>query len=130
MALLKSGDEVLLPDNVYGPSREFARNELAGWGISHRFYDPIDPASLSAALSPSTRLVWLEAPGSVTMEFPDLPALIGLARGSGAVVGARQHLGRGPGLRPVRDRRRRVRVQRRHLGPGAHQVRLAAAPTC
>ncbi len=86
MALLKSGDEVLLPDNVYGPSREFARNELAAWGIAHRFYDPMDPGSLAAALTPSTRLVWLEAPGSLTMEFPDLPALIGIARGHGALV--------------------------------------------
>ncbi|HEX2541684.1 MAG TPA: PLP-dependent transferase [Caldimonas sp.] len=86
MALLKQGDELLLPDNAYGPAKEFARNELAGWGIAHRFYDPMQPASLAAALSPSTRLVWLEAPGSVTMEFPDLPALIALAHGHGAVV--------------------------------------------
>src|SRR5881398_1650976 len=46
MALLKSGDEVLIPDNAYGPGQEFARNELAGWAIEHRFYDPLDPASL------------------------------------------------------------------------------------
>ena len=86
MTMLKTGDELLLPDNAYGPSREFARNELARWGIAHRFYDPMDPPSLAAALTPSTKLVWLEAPGSVTMEFPDLPALIGLARTHGAVV--------------------------------------------
>ena len=86
MALLKSGDELLLPDNAYGPSREFARNELSRWGIAHRFYDPMDPASLAASLTLSTKLVWLEAPGSVTMEFPDLPALIGMARARGAVV--------------------------------------------
>jgi cystathionine beta-lyase len=83
MALLKSGDEVLIPDNAYGPSKELARNELAGWGIAHRFYDPMDPASLAAAIGPATRLLWLEAAGSVTMEFPDLRALarIGRARG-------------------------------------------------
>ena len=46
MALLKNGDELLLPDNAYGPGQEFARQELAGWGIAHRFYDPMDPASL------------------------------------------------------------------------------------
>ena len=68
----RSGDEVLLPDNVYGPSRELARHELARWGIAHRLYDPMDAASLAAAIGPRTRLVWLEAPGSVTMEFPDL----------------------------------------------------------
>lgn len=41
-SLLKTGDELLLPDNVYGPSREFARNELAQWGITTAFYDPMD----------------------------------------------------------------------------------------
>jgi cystathionine beta-lyase len=86
MALLKSGDELLLPDNAYGPSKEFARNELAGWGIAHRLYDAMDPASLSAALTAKTKLVWLEAPGSVTMEFPDLAALIAIVRAHGAVV--------------------------------------------
>src|SRR6476620_8578848 len=44
LALLRHGDEVLLPDNVYSPSRELARNELAHWCIAHRFYDPLDPA--------------------------------------------------------------------------------------
>jgi len=79
-ALLRAGDELLIPDNAYGPGKELARNELAGWGIAHRFYDAMDPASLAAAITPKTRLVWLEAPGSVTMEFPDLPALIAAAR--------------------------------------------------
>ena len=79
-ALLKSGDEVLIPGNVYGPSKELARNELARWGIVHRFYDPMQPETLRTALSPATRLVWLEPPGSVTMEFPDLPALLRIVR--------------------------------------------------
>ncbi|HEY2188894.1 MAG TPA: PLP-dependent transferase, partial [Caldimonas sp.] len=48
MALLKSGDDVVIPDNAYGPGQEFARHELAGWGIGHRFYDPMDPTSLEA----------------------------------------------------------------------------------
>ncbi|MBS0436436.1 MAG: PLP-dependent transferase [Proteobacteria bacterium] len=86
MALLKAGDEVLIPDNAYGPNKELARNELAGWGITHRFYDPMDPASLAAAIAPATRLVWLEAAGSVTMEFPDLRALVRIARERGILV--------------------------------------------
>jgi cystathionine beta-lyase len=80
IALLKSGDELLLPDNVYGPSRDFAQHELAQWGIAHRLYDPMDVASLVAALTPATKLVWLEAPGSVTLEFPDLRALVAAVR--------------------------------------------------
>lgn len=80
MALLSAGDEVLLPDNVYGPSRSFAAHELKQWGISCRMYDPMDPVSLVVALSPKTKLVWLEAPGSVTLEFPDLRRLVREAR--------------------------------------------------
>ena len=86
MALLKAGDELLIPDNAYGPNKELARNELAGWGITHRFYDPMDPASLAAAITPATRLVWLEAAGSVTMEFPDLRALVRIARERGILA--------------------------------------------
>ena len=85
-ALLAAGDEVLLPDNVYGPSRELARHELARWGITHRLYDPADPAALGAMIGPRTRLLWLEAPGSVTMEFPDLPALVAAARARGVTT--------------------------------------------
>src|SRR5574343_1892954 len=64
----------------YWPNKEFARHELAAWGIGHRLYDPMDPASVAAALSPEVKLVWLEAPGSVTLEFPDLAGLVRLAR--------------------------------------------------
>ncbi|MEY8877246.1 MAG: PLP-dependent transferase [Leptothrix sp. (in: b-proteobacteria)] len=75
-SLLAAGDEVLLPDNVYGPSLNLARHELRQWGITHRLYDAMDVAHLEATLTPATKLVWLEAAGSVTMEFPDLRAQI------------------------------------------------------
>jgi len=87
-SLLKTGDELLLPDNVYGPSREFARNELAQWGITTGFYDPMDAASLAAAITPRTRLVWLEAAGSVTLEFPDLAGLLRVIRQQADIVAA------------------------------------------
>ena len=86
MALLKSGDEIAIPDNAYGPGKEFARHELAAWGVTHRFYDPMRPDSLAAAITPRTRLVWMEAPGSVTMEFPDLTALLAVAREHDVIV--------------------------------------------
>jgi len=76
MALLKAGDELLIPDNAYGPNKTFAQGELAAWGITHRFYDAMNPADLAAKLGPKTRLVWIEAPGSITLEFPDMPALV------------------------------------------------------
>ena len=86
MGLLKAGDELLIPDNAYGPNKELARNELAGWGISHRFYDPLDADAFAASIGPATKLVWLEAAGSVTMEFPDLRALVRIARERGVTI--------------------------------------------
>ena len=86
LGLLKQGDELLLPNNVYFPSSDLAASVLAGWGITHQFYDPMNPADLAARINPRTRLVWVEAPGSVTMEFPDLPALVAAARAKGVLV--------------------------------------------
>lgn len=87
MALLRQGDEVLIPDNAYGPGKSFAAVELAAWGITHRYFDAMDPADLAAKIGPATRLVWLEAPGSVTLEFPDLPALVACVRQANAARG-------------------------------------------
>ncbi len=80
MALLKSGDEVLIPDNAYGPNKELAFGELAAWGITHRFYDPLRADLLPELITPQTRLIWLEAAGSVTLEFPDLIGLLKAVR--------------------------------------------------
>ena len=85
-ALLRQGDEVLIPDNAYGPNKALAEGELAQWGVTHQLYDPMDPADLAARLSERTRLVWLEAPGSVTMEFPPLPALVAACRARGVTT--------------------------------------------
>jgi len=76
MSLLKSGDEVLLPDNVYGPNKAIVEGELTGWGITHQYYNPMDPQDLEAQISSRTKLVWLEAAGSVTLEFPDLVEMV------------------------------------------------------
>jgi cysteine-S-conjugate beta-lyase len=82
-ALLATGDEVLLPDNAYGPLKALAEGELRQWGITHQRYDPMDPADLERRLGPRTKLVWLEAPGSVTMEFPPLAHLAHVCRQRG-----------------------------------------------
>ena len=98
-ALLASGDELLLPANVYGPSRELARHELARWGITHRLYDPMDAEALGAMIGPNTRLIWLEAPGSVTMEFPDLRGLVAAAQARGVPTALDNTWGAGIALR-------------------------------
>lgn len=86
LALLRAGDEVLIPDNAYGPNKELARNELAGWGVTHAFYDPMDSGAFAQAIQPATKVVWIEPPGSVTMEFPDVAALVRTARERGVTV--------------------------------------------
>jgi cystathionine beta-lyase len=83
MALLSCGDEVLIPDNAYGPGKALAEGELKNWGITHQLYDPMNPDDLRSRIGPKTRLVWLEAPGSVTMEFVPLPALAQVCRERG-----------------------------------------------
>jgi cystathionine beta-lyase len=79
-AFLKTGDDVLLPDNVYSPSRELGNWLHQDFGIGVRYYNPLIGAAIESLMLPNTRLIWIEAPGSVTMEVPDLPAIAAVAR--------------------------------------------------
>lgn len=79
-ALLKSGDDVLIPDNVYNPNRDLGRWLEQDYGISTRFYDPLIGAGIVELIQPNTRLIWTEAPGSVSMEVPDIPAICRAAK--------------------------------------------------
>ena len=85
-ALLKSGDDVLLPENVYNPNRELGRWLSADFGVTARYYDPVIGAGIAALIQPNTRLLWAEAPGSVSMEVPDLSALCHAAHARGVLV--------------------------------------------
>ncbi|HSV44772.1 MAG TPA: PLP-dependent transferase, partial [Ramlibacter sp.] len=86
LALLKTGDEVLIPHNAYGPTKALAEGELRQWGITHQLYDPLRPEDLAARIGPATRLIWLEAPGSVTMEFVPLARLAHEGRSRGVTL--------------------------------------------
>ncbi len=100
MALLKQGDEILLPDNVYGPHKTFAEGELKQWGITFQLYDPMDLADLSLRITPQTRLIWLEAAGSVTLEFPDVFEMVRLARSKGVLTALDNTWGAGLAFAP------------------------------
>ncbi len=100
MALLRSADEVLIPSNAYAPGREFAQHMLQAWGIVARIYDPLRPESVRALMGPRTRLMWLEAPGSVSMEMPDLRALVALAREHGVTTAIDNTWSAGLALKP------------------------------
>lgn len=86
MALLSQGDEVLVPSNAYGPNRALCDGEFRRWGIGHQVYDPMRPGDLERRIGPRTKLVWLEAPGSVTMEFPPLDDLVRICRARGVAT--------------------------------------------
>jgi len=100
LALLKPGDEVLLPDNAYGPSKDLARTLLADLGVLHRIYDPLRAASLPALIGPATKLLWMEAPGSVTMEFPDMVGLVRAGRQAGLAIALDNTWGAGLAFQP------------------------------
>jgi cystathionine beta-lyase len=100
MSLLKTGQEVLIPDNAYGPNKTFAEGELKDWGITHRYYDPMDPQDLAAKLSERTALVWVEAAGSVTLEFPDLVELVRICKRKGVRVALDNTWGAGLAFKP------------------------------
>lgn len=100
LALLKSGDEVLLPDNVYNPSRELGESLLRGFGVTARYYDPLIGAGIAALMNEHTRLLWLEAPGSITMEVPDIPALVAAAKARGVTTAIDNTWAAGLLLRP------------------------------
>ena len=99
LALLAQGDELLLPNNVYFPSSDMAASVLSRWGIAHQFYDPMNAADLAAKITERTKLVWIEAPGSVTMEFPDLAGLVAAARARGVLVALDNTWGAGLAMR-------------------------------
>jgi cystathionine beta-lyase len=100
LSLLFTGDEVLIPDNAYGPNKVLAEGELRAWGITHRYYDPLNPQDLAAKIGERTRLVWLEAAGSVTLEFPDLPELVRVCRARGVTCALDNTWGAGLAFAP------------------------------
>jgi cystathionine beta-lyase len=100
LSLLKAGDEVLIPDNAYGPNKALAEGELQHFGITHQYYDPMHPADLASRITERTRLVWLEAPGSVSMEFPDLIEQVRICQAQGVTCALDNTWGAGLAFKP------------------------------
>lgn len=86
LAVVEQGDTVLFPDTVYPPARRFANSILKKFGVDAEFYDPADLSSLNIKNN-RVRLIWVESPGSMTMEIQDLPAISALAAKHGILVG-------------------------------------------
>ena len=83
LSLLKPGDELLVPDNIYGPTRHFCDAFLKQYGIAARYYDPLIGGDIAGLIGGGTRAIMLESPGSLTMEVQDVPAICAVARDRG-----------------------------------------------
>ena len=83
LACLKAGDELLITDSAYEPSRTFADHLLGPLGITTRYFDPRCGAGIAEVLSEQTRAILLESPGSLSFEIQDLPAITAVARSRG-----------------------------------------------
>ena len=86
LAVLKSGDHLLVCDNVYRPTRNFCEGLLARYGVETSYFDPLIGTGIGQLLKPNTRAVLVEAPGSQSFEMPDIPAIAAIAHAHGAIV--------------------------------------------
>lgn len=87
LSVLRPGDTVLIPDNVYPPVKELCAAYLAPRGTAHKVYRP-DGVGLEDMIDETTRLIWAESPGSTTMELQDLRSIAALGRARGVLTGA------------------------------------------
>jgi cystathionine beta-lyase len=80
LSFVSAGGHVLVPDSVYGPSRDFASRLLARMNIEAEYYDPSVGSDIESLCRDNTQMIWCESPGSITMEIQDIPAITRIAR--------------------------------------------------
>jgi cystathionine beta-lyase len=86
LSCLNAGDHLLVPDSVYFPTRRFCDTVLTRFGIEVIYYDPVVGAGIASLMRANTRAVFTEAPGSLSFEMQDIPAIAGVAHDRDAVV--------------------------------------------
>lgn len=86
LAVLASGDHLLVTDNVYRPARNFCNSVLTRMGVETTYFDPLMGADIARMFRPNTRAVFLESPGSQSFEMQDVPAIAAVAKDRGALV--------------------------------------------
>jgi cysteine-S-conjugate beta-lyase len=86
LSFLKPGDHLLVTDTVYGPVRILCDTVLKRFGVETTYYDPLIGEKLRTLMKPNTKVVYLESPGSQTMEIQDVPLLAKIAHEAGALV--------------------------------------------
>jgi len=86
LAVLKPGDELLMVDSAYGPTRAMCDGLLRDFGVHTIYYDPLVGGDIAALCTEQTRAIFLESPGSLTFEVQDLPAIVAVAKARGLVT--------------------------------------------
>jgi cystathionine beta-lyase len=86
LSVLNPGDELLLVDSAYEPTRALARGLLKRFGIATRFYDPLISDGIAGLIGEKTRAIFLESPGSLTFEVQDVPAIVAAAKARGVAT--------------------------------------------
>jgi len=86
LACLKAGDHLLVPDSVYRPTRNFCDSVLKKFGVETTYYDPLLGADVASLFKPNTRAVFTEAPGSLSFEMQDIPAIASVAHARDLIV--------------------------------------------
>src|SRR3954468_10662815 len=86
LSVLRSGEHLLVTDSAYAPTRTFCDKVLVNYGITTTYYDPLIGRGIAGLMQPNTRAVFTEAPGSLSFEIQDIPAIAEVAHDKGAVV--------------------------------------------
>lgn len=86
LALLAPGDHLLMVDSAYEPTRAFCNGLLTRCGVVTTYYDPLIGAAIADLITPATKLIFLESPGSLTFEVQDVPAIVAVARSRGVLT--------------------------------------------
>ena len=86
ISFVKAGDHILMVDNAYEPTRSFCDNILKKLNIETTYYDPLIGAGIEALIKENTTLIFLESPGSLTMEVQDVPAIAEVAHKHNCLV--------------------------------------------
>ncbi|MDO9879120.1 cystathionine beta-lyase [Glaesserella parasuis] len=80
LSFVQQGDHVLMTGAAYEPTQDFCRIVLKKMGVSTTFYDPLIAEGIATLIQPNTKVLFLESPSSLTMEVPDIPAIVRTAR--------------------------------------------------
>jgi cysteine-S-conjugate beta-lyase len=80
LSVLRPGDQLLMVDSAYDPTRIFCDGLLKAMGIETRYYDPTVGSAIEALVTGRTKAIFMESPGSLTFEVQDVPAIVGVAK--------------------------------------------------